>query len=193
MSAQLEKLLVDLASYRQAVDQIFSPLLKGPKEWRERLFEVLICTSQLYLDYLLIIKSLPIMEVISSESGSSNFVRTNLVRERNLRERLKHKLESSRPWSGFRPENPFSGITGLCSRQDYIDRFTLHLPEIYEETFQVEACTKNYLLSHNGAALAQLGVGLQHLGRNHISFVLQPLEWAADADSWDELPIGATS
>jgi hypothetical protein len=60
------------------------------------------------------------------------------------------------------------------------------LPEIYEQTFRVEACTKSFLADHNGAVFAQLSIRLRHLGKNDASFVLQPLEWAADEGSWDE-------
>ena len=131
-------------------------------------------------------KNLPAMEAVSSKGGGG-LVRVDTLREKTLREKLHKELESSPCWSRhFKPENSFSELTGLRSRRDYTDKLTLHLPEIYEESFRVEACTKDFLASHDGSALAQLVVGLQHLGRNHISFVLQALEWAADEDSWEE-------
>jgi hypothetical protein len=109
-----------------------------------------------------------------------------MLRERNLREKFRERLESSPCWIHFKPQNPSSADTGLKTLQDYIEKFTLHLPEIYEETLRVEVCAKSFLNNHNDSALAQLVVGLQHLGRNHISFVLQALEWAADEDSWND-------
>ena len=183
---QLEKLQVDLIDYRRAVDNIFSSALTEPADWQQRLSEILICASQLYLDYLLAMKNLPAMEAVSSKGGSG-LVRVNTLQEKALRSKLQQTLESSPCWSQrFKPENPFSESTGLRSRRDYTDRLTLHLPEIYEETFRVEACAKKFLARHDASALVQLVVGLQHLGRNHISFVLQALEWAADEGSWDE-------
>jgi hypothetical protein len=141
---------------------------------------------QLYLDYLLVMKNLPAMENVSSKGGSGR-VRVDALREKNLREKLQQELASSSCWNHhFNPENSFSELTGLRSRRDYTDRLTLHLPEIYEESFRVEACAKDFLVSHDGSTLAQLVAGLQHLGRNHISFVLQGLEWVADEDSWEE-------
>lgn len=185
MNSQLEKLQLDLVSYRKAVDNIFSSALAKPTDWQQCLKEILICASQLYLDYLLVMKNIPAMEAVSSK-GVSGLVRVDTLREKTLREKLQQELESSACWSRhFQPENSFSESTGLRSRRDYTDKFTLHLPEIYEESFRVEACTKDFLASHDGSALAQLVVGLQHLGRNHISFVIQPLEWAADEDSWE--------
>ena len=186
MYSQLEKLQLDLVGYREAVDRIFSVTSTTPADWRQRFFEILICTSQLYLDYLLVVRDLPALEAISSKSGSSSHVRVDTIREKNLRGKLTQELESSPCWSHFKPDNPFSEFTGLRNLHDYIGKFTLHLPEIYEETFRVEICSKDFLASHDSSVLAQLTVGLQHLGRNHISFVLQALEWAADEDSWED-------
>ena len=186
MNSLLEKLQLDLVSYRAAVDKVFSLAIAKPADWQQGLREILICASQLYLDYLLVIKNLPAMEAISS-NDDSGLIRADTLREKILREKLQQTLESSTCWNhDFKPENSFSELTGLWSRRDYTDKLTLHLPEIYEESFRVEACTKDFLASHDGSALAQLVVGLQHLGRNHIGFVLQALEWAADEDSWVE-------
>jgi hypothetical protein len=186
MLDQLEKLQSDLVSYREAVDQIVSSTLTTPRDWQQRLLEVLVCASQLYLDYLLVVRNLSALEAVASKGGGSDRVRADALRERTLREKLKHELESSPSWNHFWPENPFSELTGLRSLQDYTDKFTLHLPEIYEETFRAEACTKDFLTNRHASALAQLVVALQHLGRNHIGFVLQALEWASDEGSWEE-------
>lgn len=186
MFDQLEKLQVDLGGYREAVDQIFSPALTTSKKWQACFSEILICTARLYLDYLLVMKGVDELESFVSRSGDGGEAPTDSVREMKLRADLKRTLESSNGWPGFIPQNSFSNLTGFRTLRDYADSFTLHLPEIYEETFRVEACTKSFLANHNGTALAQLSVGLQHLGKNHASFVLQPLEWAADEGSWDE-------
>jgi|GEM_PF-5387414 len=186
MFDQLEKLQVDLGSYRKAVDEIFSSALTTSKGWQVCFSGILICTARLYLDYLLVMKGMHELESLVSRSGDGREAQTGSVREMKLRAELKRRLESSNGWPGFIPQNSFSNLTGFRTLRDYADSFTLHLPEIYEETFRVEACTKSFLADHNGAALAQLSIGLQHLGKNHASFVLQPLEWAADEGSWDE-------
>jgi hypothetical protein len=183
----IQKLQLDLLSYREAVDKIFSSALTKPQSWQRCFRDILICASQLYLDYLLFIKRLPTMEAISSRRASCALRRLNTHRQKSLREKLHHKLESSVCWSrDFKPENAFSDLTGLRNLRDYTDRLTIHLPEIYMETFRVEACAKDFLATRDASALAQLVVGLQHLGQHHISFVLQTLEWASDEGSWDE-------
>jgi hypothetical protein len=186
MYEQLERLQLDLAAYRGAVDQVVSSALTAPSDFQQCFLEISICASQLYLDYLLVTKTFQELDAVSSAVGDMNHVRADALREKRLREKLKHKLESSPSWNHFRAENPFSEITGLRSVQDYTERFTLHLPEIYEETFRAEIYIKEFLANHSASALSQMFVALQHLGRNHISFVLQALEWAADDGSWEE-------
>lgn len=186
MFDQLEELQLDLVSYRAAVDRIIFSTPTVPRDWRQSMLEILVCASRLYLDYLLVMRNLPALEAVSSKGRSADLVRADALRERDLREKLKDKLESSSSWSHFRPENPFSEVIGLRSLQDYMDKFTLHLPEVYEETFRAEAYAKDFLAGRKSSTLARLMVALQHLGRNHIGFVLQALEWASDESSWDE-------
>jgi hypothetical protein len=186
MLSQLENLQLDLVSYRKAVDRIFLPALTTPREWQQCLFEILVCTSQVYLDYLLVAKNLPALEAISLK-GKSYQLRADSLREQNLREKLKRELESSPSWNQFQPANPFSDSTGLRSLHDYFNSLTLHLPEIYEETFRAEGLAKSFLANRSDATLAQLTVSLQHLGRNHCSFVLQALQWASDEGGWPKL------
>jgi hypothetical protein len=68
MFNQLERLQSDLASYRDAVDKIFSEAPSDPGAWQRYFFEVLICASQLYLDYLLVTRELPMLEAVSKAS-----------------------------------------------------------------------------------------------------------------------------
>lgn len=175
-----------MVAYREAVDQVFSLALSTPREWQRCFLKVLLHASQLYLGYISVMKHQDELEAISVEIGELGPVRLDVSRERKLRESLSERLRLAGCWNAFRPENAFSNDTGLHTLQDYVSRFVLHLPEIYEETFRVEACTQSFLNNRNNAALAQLFIGIKHLGRNHLSFVLQPLEWAADEGSWDE-------
>ncbi len=188
MLVQLEELRLHLVQYRQAVDQILSSDLTSPQSWRVCFSEILICTSRLYLDYLLVTKGLPELESLAFKRSNTGLTSTDSGREFELRLKLGKKLDSLAGWPGFVAQNSFSKLTALRTVQDYIDSFSLHLPEIYEETFRVEACTKSFLTNQDSSALAHVSVGLQHLGRNHASFVLQALEWAADEGSWDETP-----
>jgi hypothetical protein len=76
-------------------------------------------------------------------------------------------------------------LSDLHTLEDYKSRFALHLPEIYEEPFRVEICAKDFLASHSSSVLAEIDVGLGHLARNHVGFVLQALEGVVDVASWD--------
>jgi hypothetical protein len=112
-------------------------------------------------------------------------VSTDLERERKLRNELREKFSSPESWPGFQPQNAFSELTGLHTLKDYSDRLSLHLSEAYEESFRIEICAKEFLGSHSSSALAQLSVGLNHMGQHHISFVLQVLEFAANPGAWE--------
>lgn len=184
MLNRLETLQVDVVQYRQAVDKIFSLSLMTSDRWQACFKEILLCTARLYLDYLLITNDMPELEGLCGKATANRSVSTDWRREKKLREELTLRLGSSE-WPGFVPENAFSDLTGFGTVQDYANSFTLHLPEIYEETFRIEACLRSFLSHRDSASLSQLSVGLQHLGRHHVSFVLQPLEWVAEDGSWE--------
>jgi hypothetical protein len=61
----LEKLQSDLTSYREVMDRIFSAALSNSKDWQQYFFDLLICASQLHLDYLLVMKQVPELEATS--------------------------------------------------------------------------------------------------------------------------------
>jgi hypothetical protein len=150
---------------------------------------MLASTSQLYLDYVLIRSDMPKLEKLSRrarrvEPFEAYIDRASINRETVLRRQFRKQLESLNCWSYFEPDNAFSEHTGLHTLQDYINNFALHLPEIYEETFRVEKCARNFRENQNDSDLADLIIGLEHLGRHHISFAHLALEWAADESSW---------
>jgi hypothetical protein len=95
MYNELEKLQLDLASYREAIDHVFSSTLTTPGDWRQCLLEILICSSQLYVDYLLVVKLVPALETVSSKRGMIDLIETNSLRESSLRKKLRQQLESS--------------------------------------------------------------------------------------------------
>ena len=184
MSEQLQNLILDLVYYRKTLVQIFSKPAKTPTDLRQYFFDLLVCTSQLYLDYLLVLKDSTSYETKKTKFPRKKFPVADIHHEKDLRERFRRALESSPHWEHFIPENPFADETGLHTLDDYLHRFTLHLPEIYEETFRIETDLKIFLENLSDEVLAHLLVSLQHMGRNHISFVLQTLEWAAEDISW---------
>ena len=76
-------------------------------------------------------------------------------------------------------------LFGLVSCQDYIQNFTLHLPEIYEATFVIEQTAQLFAANPDDSMLTHLIMALQHIGQNHISFLQPALDWASDEDFWD--------
>jgi hypothetical protein len=182
---QLRKLRRDLITYRETVDLIFSLPSSEPEVWRRAFFDILICASQLYLDYLIVMRDSSSFDKISFEDSRQDILQADIKREQELRKRLREALESCPPWNRFSPEHAFSNATGLRTSQDYINNFALHLPEIYEETFRVEGCVESFLASPDNSVLVDMIVGLQHMGRNHISLLQPALQWVTEEHLWD--------
>ena len=183
--ANLERLGSDLTAYRLAMDRIFSASPSEPCDCREYFFELLACVSRLYLDYLLLARELLTVGARRKAATDRQSKKVPLDKDhfRLLRSRFRERLESLPCWAHFEPEIPFSELTGLRTFTDYINSFALHLPEIYEEAIRAEQYAKG-LLRDSEASGTVLAVSLEHLGRNHISFVLQALQWAADESTW---------
>jgi hypothetical protein len=180
MFEQLQNLILHLVHYRKTLDRIFSKPAKTSSSLRQYFFDLLVCTSQLYLDYLLLLKDSPSYETKKTKFPRQKLPVADIHSEKDLRERFRRALESSPHWEHFIPDNPFSHETRLHTLDDYLHRFTHHLPEIYEETFRIESDLNIFLENLSDEVLAHLLVSLQHMARNHISFVLQTLEWAAE-------------
>ena len=185
MFEQLQNSIPHLVHYRETLDRIFSKPPKSPNELQRYFFDLLVCTSQLYLDYLFVLKDSSSYETKRTRVRSQKLPKADIHREKDLRERFQLALASSPHWKYFAPEeNAFSDEIGLRTLDDYLHSFSLHLPEIYEETFRIESFIKIFLENRSDDALVGLLVGLQHMGRNHISFVQQTLECAAEDISW---------
>jgi hypothetical protein len=161
MKDQFTKLLTGLLGYRDAVDQIFSLQLAEPESWRLAFLNILICTSQLYLDYLIVMRDSAVFESLSSANSREDFPGIDIKRERALREQLQEHLELRLPWIRFSAGDGLSELSGLKAPQDYINSLGLHLPEIYEETFRVESCLTRLIAKPTDSGFACLIVGLQ--------------------------------
>jgi hypothetical protein len=183
---KIEGLISNLKAYRSAMDRLFSLPLARPSDCRKYFLNLLICVTRLYLDVL----------VLSNELSKGSVPRRTTALRRpepisvdadrfmKLREHFRERLDSLQCWEYFQPEIPFSELTGLRTRSDYLNSFTLHLPEIYEETVRAEKYAQAVLGTRGTIRTSELMVSLQHLGHNHISFVLPSLQWAADEMTW---------
>ncbi len=102
-----------------------------------------------------------------------------------MRQQFKERLRLLSCWSSFTAENAFSQFTNLRKLDDYLNSFALHLPEVYEQTFSAERYAVTFIENQSASALIYLIIDLQHMCRNHISFVHFALEWAAEESSWE--------
>jgi len=146
-----------------------------------------MCASRLYLDDVCFLRNEATLSRVSKRKINGPLRKIDSKRELEFRSKIKIRLESPAIWAWFEPDNPFSVMSDLRVLKDYKNSFTLHLPEIYEETFRVESCAKDFMKSASSSTLTELAVGLNHLARNHIGFVLHALEGVTDESSWNFL------
>ena len=184
MITSLANVVRSAQAYRTTVDRIFSDPLAEPEAAQEYFFDLLIAVCQLYLDYLLVIKDQTEIER-SASLADHGFKRipSDTDRQMELRERLRKRLETLPCWEYFEPFDAFGDYTGLRTLKDYIARFVGELPDAYEETFRVEQYAKG-LLDGAGCPVEPLIVALEHMGRNHLTFVRYALEGAANSSNW---------
>ncbi len=180
----LAKLDSDVRGYRFAVNRVFSRKLTVPRHCARYFFEVLVGTSHLYGDYLLLRDlepTIPTKPTADKRSGTQS--RTD--DESRIREKLKERFESLSCWSGFHPRNEFVVENQLRTQADYIANLVLHLPEIYSETTTLENSVRQ-VLDEGGftdSCLAELFVGLEHAA-HHASYCRHALEVLSYEDSW---------
>ena len=183
ISSLLGKIASDSVEFRHRLDDVIDAFADG-RVARQQLFELLICTSELYLNYLLFMKDLTYFSELSVDAPDSQVYSSNVHREMELRNRFRTVLQRSKSWDHADLQNSLAELAGLRTRTDYIDSFTLHLPEIHEETYLVEECARHFVASKDTKVLTELTFGLQHLACNHISFVQPALQWSSVETSW---------
>jgi hypothetical protein len=105
--------------------------------------------------------------------------------EYTIRAKLETRLESLPCWSEFDPNNHFYEENGLRSKADYLFILSLHLPEIYHETRNIEACVREIVDQRvmTDANLAELLGRLDHAA-HHISYGRHALEILSDEHTW---------
>jgi hypothetical protein len=185
MSEQLDKLAERLTNYRATMDRLFSENPVTPCECRRYFFDLLVSVANLYANTISVAEEVRSSSISSRAPKTDDDPKIGRVDEDALRGRFRERLQSF-PWSCFVAENAFSVFTGLNTTEDYLRRFSLHLPEIYTESLRLEQDVYAFAKYLDGQSRADLLVGLQHVSRNHISFVIQALAWAADPDSWND-------
>lgn len=184
MIASLVNVISSARAYRAAIDQVFSVPLAEPEAAREYFFDLLLAVSQLYLDYLLVVRDQPAIEKAAAASDHRfERIRRDSHREMELRERFRKRLEVLPCWEYFEPFDAFANYTGLRTLADYIASFVIQLPEAYEESFRVERYAQSLLEGASGP-IEELILSLQHMGLHHLTFVRYALEGAAKEGNW---------
>ncbi len=185
MSNRINELKDCSSAYRAIVDRIFSTSLSGPHECRQYFFDLLLIVSRLYLASILLVDELSNVKGVKDRS-TSPLPSTNVARFIESARHFRERLESLACWKYFRPMRGVPEAAGLVTVKDYQDSFTLHLPEIYEETFQIDQYVEKLLRLITDSAIAGVIVTVEHVCYHHVSFVLPALQWASREASWLE-------
>ncbi len=180
----------DMRQYQIGVNRIFVRKFTLPRHYATYFLEVLAETSRLYLDNLTLRKLEPrVPAKLASRAADKRSIRAKpsagAVIETTLRKRLTKRIESLPGWSEFHPRNEFVTENFLKTPADYMNRLTLHLPEIYGETVNLNNCVRGLLDKgpFPDCYLAELEVGLEHVA-HHASYCRHTLEILSDEDNW---------
>jgi hypothetical protein len=173
--------------FRQAVDSVLSDQSSEPAVFRDCMYEIWVGASRLYLDQVEIHEcdvddlnaTLATIQITAAKEKDNP-----ADAEGRIRTRLRAHLEKLTIWDRFQMHNAIPASRGLKEKEDYIDSLALHLPEIYGETIRLEDLLHRLILDPSETALTRALISAEHLGKNHISYVLPALEWLTDADAW---------
>lgn len=178
----------DTLMFRRAVDSLLSDKCGDPVAFCDRMHEVWAAAARLYLDQVEMsrctLDGLNGKTEISEPHAVTNAGEEPAETELRIRARLRAYLEQLTIWNRYDLRNAMPASRGLRTKGDYIDALALHLPEIYAETIRLEDRARRFLTSPSEAVLSQAIVSAEHLGKNHISYVLPALEWLTEEDAW---------
>lgn len=183
----LQRTCTDTLMFRQAVNSVLSDQPREPVVFRDCMYEIWAAASRLYLDQVEICKC-DIDDLNArldtSEITAAKEAENPADAEGRIRTRLRAHLEHLTIWERYQMHNAIPASRGLKEKKDYIDSLALHLPEIYGETIRLEDWLHRLIIDPSEATLTRAVISAEHLGKNHISYVLPALEWLADADAW---------
>ena len=169
----MEQIVIHAAAYRANFAELSNAFSKDLSP-RVELFELLISTSQLYLDCLLFLRDLSALNENTTDADVPEHD-SNISREIELRRQFRSVLQNSKSWGYLDIKHPMSS-DDLQTREDYIDNYSLHLPEIHEETYTIERYARDFLSTRSQTSLVDLDIGLRHLAFNHVLFVQPALQ-----------------
>jgi hypothetical protein len=186
---KLSKLAVDLNEYNRALQRMFSRKLTRKHDCARYFGRLLVATSKLYLDDLLMldlgsqrwekrIKRKP-------QRPAHNYHELGHAPEFRMHQRFSERLAGLPCWPEFDPLNGFEDENLLRTPKDYRDNLSIHLPEIYGEALKLLAAIERLRSSRSwlDREVVDLVVGLHHLA-HHASYCRHALEVLSNELSW---------
>ena len=185
---RLQEVSSDASQFREAVDALLATDCTEPQLFCDRLYEIWITVSRLYLDMIEVYRwALPNSNEAAHGFESPATIKVNydsIKTEQRIRVKLQKYLEELKIWDRYNGDHAIPIDRGLKSKADYVSTLSFHLPEIYAETISFEKYVKALSTNPSAAALAGAMVSAQHLGKHHASYVLPALEWLTNLDAW---------
>ncbi len=179
----MERLIEDLLAYRASIDELLAVLEADYQPLQQAFLDVALKTNALYGSNLEVRASLPVLYKSSNSIETKN-VQGDIGREMQLRRKLRSLLESNITLACFDAESVM--FAELDSQTSYVNTLTLHVPEMYEESFQTELIARSFLHSNSSSDLTVLERSLDHLCHHHLLFVQPALDELADAGRWNQ-------
>lgn len=176
------QLVLHTQDFRRVADQLFTLDVTSCDAIRSHFLKLLLSTSQLYMDCIQFTVELPSLYANSFGGACKHIAESQLQRERDYRERYRRIVESL-PWQHFRRHEMYT-LLGLNSAEKYQTNLSLHIPEMYEESFRVETYAGRLSRSTPKSSLSELEVNFSHLADNHAVFALPALKGMSEDVCW---------
>jgi|GEM_PF-3007310 len=179
----------NLSTYRRSLENLITCEASDVDAFREAIYAVWNSVARLYLDCVEITRwnteGLSTQEACGGEIiASAGNGRSIVEEERVMRIKLRSYLESSPIMKQFDANSSLAAMRGLRSHVDYVQSLVLHLPEIYSESIRLQTYLNNLSIQPSMDDLCAVDTCVNHMGKNHISFVLPALEWLYEESSW---------
>ena len=174
----LQQVIDHCVDYRASFALVFAAFSTGISP-QEALFNLLVVTTRLYLDCLLILRHSSALHRLALDDSETADVGSDVTREMELRKQFRVVMEGSKSWSFLTLDHPMA-FPQFRTQEAYLNHYALHLPEMHEETFFLEECAQRLIKSLSSKALVDLEIGLKHLCFNHAIFAMPILQWQSE-------------
>jgi hypothetical protein len=179
----------DLHTCQTRVERVLSRKFSRPRDCSNYCFDVLVSTSRLYLDSLIVGRELRDSATTGDEPINPPVQpkrrRSSVDVELTFRKKFSRKVESLACWKAFQPINTFVDENQLRTQADYLFNLTLHLPEIYGEVVDLAGIVRGRLKTGrlSDAERWRLITGLEHAA-HHASYCRHAVEVLSNELSW---------